>query len=235
MRVMESRIELPIETRDAPKCSYLNDKKLSEEHCYILNRAKQERFVGNSLQKPSLLMKPICLRDTNVEEEHLEAGKNFGKKNNESNPSDTCDKKKNKKKKGDRQNESIPECRFSNKFLKHPCTITANIHERVVKFVVAKHHSHCRVILSSPFIYLEANFGLQRNPLPTKDMRNRIASQDSDTTGLGYVREIHPLLAGESLTLPPGTEWTVIDGRKLFEYSQQKERRYSSDELSYEW
>jgi hypothetical protein len=70
MRVMESRIELPIETRDASKCSYLNDKKLSEEHCYILNRAKQERFVGNSLTEAKfvdethLLKRHQCRRGT---------------------------------------------------------------------------------------------------------------------------------------------------------------------------
>ena len=45
-------------------CSYLNNKELSDEHCYIINRQSQEKFIGNFLERPRVLLKWLFNKDT---------------------------------------------------------------------------------------------------------------------------------------------------------------------------
>lgn len=43
---------------DSTGSLFLNDKLISEEYQYILNRSKAEKWVGSSLTKPSVLIYP---------------------------------------------------------------------------------------------------------------------------------------------------------------------------------
>ncbi|KAI8988000.1 hypothetical protein BDF20DRAFT_910548 [Mycotypha africana] len=52
----------------------LDDKRISEEYQYILNRSRAEKWVGNNLSKPSLLMYPKKNADTVTKERYLEKG-----------------------------------------------------------------------------------------------------------------------------------------------------------------
>ena len=36
---------------------YLSNKEISDEHRYVLNRKNLERYVGNTLEKPQILLK----------------------------------------------------------------------------------------------------------------------------------------------------------------------------------
>ena len=82
---------------------YLNDKILSDEMQYILDRKEYEANFGNSLEKPSLLMKPQFIRDTQTEIIQGEEGQDFdsdykknkkGKKDKDKKKSKDKDKKK---------------------------------------------------------------------------------------------------------------------------------------------
>ena len=53
------------------ECEYFNNKRLSEEASYVLNRQKEKKFVGNNLEKPKLFLKSIELRETDQLEEKL--------------------------------------------------------------------------------------------------------------------------------------------------------------------
>ena len=59
------------------ECEYFNNKRLSEEASYVLNRQKEKKFVGNNLEKPKLFLKPIELRETDQLEEHLERERGY--------------------------------------------------------------------------------------------------------------------------------------------------------------
>ena len=50
---------------------------LSEEASYVLNRAKEKKFMGNNLDKPKLFLKPIELRETDKLEEQLEDERDY--------------------------------------------------------------------------------------------------------------------------------------------------------------
>lgn len=44
---------------------------LAEETAYVLERQKQEKFIGNALDKPQILMKKTMVRETEFAKEEL--------------------------------------------------------------------------------------------------------------------------------------------------------------------
>ena len=60
---------------------YLSNKTLGDEYCYVLNRKKESRYVGNTLEKPPILLKRTYVRDTVLEREEVAAGTGFKEKN----------------------------------------------------------------------------------------------------------------------------------------------------------
>ena len=42
--------------------SYLNNKTLSDEESYVINRVNEKKFVGNDLEKPRIFIKRIEVR-----------------------------------------------------------------------------------------------------------------------------------------------------------------------------
>ena len=59
------------------KNKYLNNKILSDEMQYVLDRKQYEINLGNSLEKPSLLLKPQFIRDTTTEIKKGKEGEAF--------------------------------------------------------------------------------------------------------------------------------------------------------------
>lgn len=56
----QSRLKTPASLKSpiVTACHFLSGRKLSEELCYILGRSRQEKWVGSTLNKPSLLLYP---------------------------------------------------------------------------------------------------------------------------------------------------------------------------------
>ena len=93
---------------------YLNNKILSDEMQYILDRKEYEASFGNSLEKPSLLMKPQFIRDTQTEIIQGEEGQDFDLDYNEKKSKKSYDKSKkskskSKKRKGSSDSDSYDE------------------------------------------------------------------------------------------------------------------------------
>ncbi len=40
--------------------------------CYVIDRKNQKKFIGNTLEKPNILLKRTFVRDTNFDKENLE-------------------------------------------------------------------------------------------------------------------------------------------------------------------
>ena len=72
------------------KNKYLNNKILSDEMQYVLDRKQYEINLGNSLEKPSLLMKPQFIRDTTTEIKKGREGESFNNLNNMNEYSKCC-------------------------------------------------------------------------------------------------------------------------------------------------
>ena len=43
---------------------YYNNKNLSEQSSYVINRKNQTNYIGNNLQKPRMFLKRLEVRDT---------------------------------------------------------------------------------------------------------------------------------------------------------------------------
>ena len=56
---------------------YFSNKTLGDEYCYVLNRKKESRYVGNTLEKPQILLKRTFIRDTTLEKEQVGGGTGF--------------------------------------------------------------------------------------------------------------------------------------------------------------
>jgi hypothetical protein len=56
---------------------FLTNRVLSDEHKYILERQQKKSFIGNTLDKPSLLLHREKVRETKDKEEELQLGKGF--------------------------------------------------------------------------------------------------------------------------------------------------------------
>lgn len=48
---------------------YLNNRKLGEEYTYVLDRKTKQRFIGNTLDRPQILLKRTFVRDTDTIDE----------------------------------------------------------------------------------------------------------------------------------------------------------------------
>ena len=56
---------------------YLDGKILSDELQYVLDRKQYKSYLGNSLENPSLLLKPQLIKDSTTEIQSGEVGKNY--------------------------------------------------------------------------------------------------------------------------------------------------------------
>ena len=59
---------------------YISGRKLGDELRYILERRYAEKFVGNMLTRPEILLNPWAIRDTESGQELLELGDKFARK-----------------------------------------------------------------------------------------------------------------------------------------------------------
>jgi hypothetical protein len=51
------------------KNQYMSNRQLGDEFAYVLDRKGQTRYIGNSLDKPQVLLKKNFVRDTEFEME----------------------------------------------------------------------------------------------------------------------------------------------------------------------
>ena len=58
--------------------AYVAGRKIGDEYQYILDRRLAKKFVGNMLERPSLLLNPWSIRKTATEKEVSRAGDEFG-------------------------------------------------------------------------------------------------------------------------------------------------------------
>ena len=53
---------------------YQSNRKLGDEYRYVFNRKNAKRFIGNTLEKPQLIMKRLKVRDTTFDTEVVKEG-----------------------------------------------------------------------------------------------------------------------------------------------------------------
>ena len=56
---------------------FLSNRTLGDEYRYVFDRKSLPRFVGNTLDKPKMIVKRNFIRDTTFAEEKLSGGANY--------------------------------------------------------------------------------------------------------------------------------------------------------------
>jgi hypothetical protein len=56
---------------------YLSNKKLGDEYRYVFNRRNAKRFIGNTLERPQLVLKRLKVRETNFDSEVVREGAQY--------------------------------------------------------------------------------------------------------------------------------------------------------------
>jgi hypothetical protein len=56
---------------------YLTGRNIGDEYAYILNRAQAQKLPGNMLERPSLLLNPWAVRETQTGEQQAQGGEQF--------------------------------------------------------------------------------------------------------------------------------------------------------------
>ena len=69
----------------------MSNRQLGGEFAYVLDRKGQTRYIGNSLEKPQLLLKRHFIRDTNFDKLSLDPGNDFENNNDDASYSSKCD------------------------------------------------------------------------------------------------------------------------------------------------
>ncbi len=63
-----------------PRTLYVEDRDIGEEYRYILDRANAQKYPGNLLARPGILLNPWAIRDTSTSRQDAKAGEEFAKK-----------------------------------------------------------------------------------------------------------------------------------------------------------
>ena len=56
---------------------FQSNRKMGDEYRYVFNRKNAKRFIGNTLERPQLIMKRLKVRDTNFDSEVLKSGSEY--------------------------------------------------------------------------------------------------------------------------------------------------------------
>jgi hypothetical protein len=81
LRDRSSRVDVNFAVRSTALPSYYNsfrsNRVLSDEHVYVNERKNKQTFIGNTLDKPSILLHREKVRETKDDEEVLQTGQDF--------------------------------------------------------------------------------------------------------------------------------------------------------------
>lgn len=162
----------------ANKCRYFNHKQLGDEVLYVLRRRNQKEFMGNTLEKPTPLLKRKRVKETTHDHEKLARDRNFGQtmKLQKS----KCKKKKRratKRQKQSRRSTPIFQLDLSTGFLARPGTV---ISEGLS--LDAENYLKLPKAQAEAFNHLYAVFNLGGRVLLTKTLKS--LARDSPTQSL---------------------------------------------------
>jgi hypothetical protein len=177
---------------------YFNNKKLDEEILYVLRRRNLKEFMGNTLEKPTMLLKRQKVMDTYQEDERLAAETGFNAKMGRA--MDTAFRRHCKKKTARRMAQELD---LSTDFLKVPgVVVTEGLSLDKENYLQVP----CDQIKDFNHVYVVFNLGGQ--VILTKTLKNQNKTPDSQSLVLreskkeGYVyrniRQTHSVSAGAS-------------------------------------
>ena len=180
------------------RSAYMAGRNLSDEYQYILNRRYATKFPGNMLKRPSLLMNPWSIRDTQNNVESLLAGDDFKTAGTER------DESLNRQKKNSELGESA-RVDFANlNFIESNSIVIANLQPDKNGIVELdrdklKGLQHIRIVAVGAVEVAQRSVSLKPTKLEIRDQRLAAALDPSDH--FAQTKQIGVLKQGDTLTI----------------------------------
>ena len=158
--------------------SFLSNKKLGDEICYILNRQKKTSYVGNTLEKPQIILKKKLIKETSLSEENLKQDENSFRaidnfKKNIDNDNNFKSEYNNNLK-----NNLLQKFDSHFSFLKPPSKIFSNLKEKngkiIINFENFKMFSTVKIIGINKQTCVNKIIPLEKNIIIKKDLSHKI-------------------------------------------------------------
>ena len=223
------------------KAFYLNNRKLGDEYVYVLDRKNQNRYIGNTLERPPVLLKREFVRDTSNRQEQLSTGDDFvadqrilAEIRREDEELLTTSKAAKKRMDYSAREErayagSVVRGGFDTflNFLQSPSQVYANLQVGedgcvIIKDFPYKNFASLQIVASNLTATISHNFPLPANIIQTKDQT--LKSQLKKDKFYSIARGSTQVAKGKSLDIKDltSTEIQVVDSlQKLFELEKQ--------------
>ena len=179
------------------RSAYMAGRNLSDEYQYILNRRYEPKFAGNMLNRPSLLVNPWSVRDTQNNIEQLAGGNKFQNAGTDADKSAERDRRRKL-----RESATVD---FANlDFIQSGSIITANLKPNkngVVRLdrEQLKGLQHIRVVAVSPVETVQGEINFKPAKLELRDMRLAKALDPDDH--FAQTKQLEILKQGDTLSI----------------------------------
>ncbi|KAL4487468.1 hypothetical protein ABPG72_006988 [Tetrahymena utriculariae] len=194
-RIHKPQVVISIQPQAA---SFFNNKKIGDEICYVYNRKNELKRIGNTLEKPQVLLKRTFNRDTTFEKENLDKGQDFQNSSQVQNES-----AKRSKKAMDNRFQEADYCKMADiqvcppgachvkgeidtflNFLKNACFVTSNHQIQHDGSVIIpnfqwKNYSSIQVVVTSNNLAISDIFPTTSSETSTQDLRH-VSSMKAD-------------------------------------------------------
>lgn len=211
---------------------YLSNRVMSEEIQYVLDRKNYEVSMGNSLEMPSLLLKREFAKETVIDDEVLDKGKQYEKK--DANKQDDVKKNIGQKK---RDNQSAPLLSDFQNFLKVPALVLANYtanEKNEIEIDFSKYnnnsYSHIHIILLDDRSVSSHLFTMQNKDyeVQTRSMTNDEILDSSKL--LTEIRKTENKFSGNPFILSENSDYKLIDSvEKVLNFFIVKYPQFKTD------
>lgn len=195
----------------------MNNQNLSDEHCYIINREKAKKYIGNALSKPKVLLSRTETKCTNESDASRDKPITYGAATARGAVPQSA-MYGSYGGSGNLYEESSETFSSFNGFLKHSSLIIANVDQDDIKFEVPKYYQNVRILVTSQSFAIEKNFALPSANLLSKDLRH--SGLDETKSGLTMARNSYKLQKGETIKINRSSVWASISGQSIYAYSR---------------
>eukprot|EP00331_Platyophrya_macrostoma_P031109 CAMPEP_0176438502 /NCGR_PEP_ID=MMETSP0127-20121128/19324_1 /TAXON_ID=938130 /ORGANISM="Platyophrya macrostoma, Strain WH" /LENGTH=1497 /DNA_ID=CAMNT_0017822469 /DNA_START=43 /DNA_END=4532 /DNA_ORIENTATION=+ len=237
------------------KTLFMNNRRLGDEYVYVLDRKNQNRYIGNTLERPPILLKKDFVRDTSSRAEQLSSGEDF--RADEQIKRALMEEERFERERAYQSQGQYPQqqqqqqqmyrsapgggysnpSNFDNflNFLKVPASVYSNLKVGAdgsihIKDFPYKNYALIQVVASNLTANVSQTFPLPSHPIQTKDQT--LKSQLKKDKFYSIARGSALIQKGKSLEIKDltSTEIQVVDSlQKLFEVEKQLRACHGSD------
>ena len=194
---------------------YLKQRMIGEEYRYVLERQTAPKFIGNSLQRPSLLIKPLEHESTETKKQEAKKGDNVEKKKMADVSAQNFQSQMKKNKKQDRISIKPNEDRANLEFVGQTALILPNlkpndkgiVHIDTEQLNANPNHNLLRIIAMDEEHVAIKSFVLENSKEEKeKDIAKYVSEDEKQDKDIDYSNINGPIFGYRDIRLSPGLD-----------------------------